>query len=66
MGRSLCACRLMQNGYNISSLAPNKGVGALVKKIIMQSVDPLPGQHSTHVTPPVFLNKVFHVASLLC
>lgn len=54
------ACRMMQNGYNISSLAPNKGYGALIKKIIMQTVDPLPGElsfalhHSAHSrrTPP--------------
>ncbi|KAK9919176.1 hypothetical protein WJX75_009872 [Coccomyxa subellipsoidea] len=40
---ALLLAQLLANGYNISSLAPNKGYGALIKRIIMQSVDPLPG-----------------------
>ncbi|CAL8463961.1 g3496 [Coccomyxa elongata] len=40
---ALLLSQLVQNGYNISTMGPNKGYGALIKKVIMQSVDPLPG-----------------------
>ena len=38
--------RLMQNGYNVSTLGPNKGKGALVKKLILATADPRAGAAS--------------------
>ena len=38
-----CACRLQANGYNVSTMAPNKGYGSLVKTAITSTATPMGG-----------------------
>lgn len=44
--RLVCVCRLLANGYNISTIAPNKGYSSLVKTAITGSADPMSGEHA--------------------
>lgn len=37
----------MQNGFNITTLSPNKGLGQDLKKLIMKSADPISGESRT-------------------
>ena len=36
-------CLVVQNGFNISTVSPNKGLALDLKKLIMSSSDPVPG-----------------------
>ena len=38
-----CICRLQANGYNVSTMAPNKGYGSLVKTVITSTATPMGG-----------------------
>ncbi len=37
-------CRLLANGYNVSTTAPNKGYATLVKTAITSTTDPMAGK----------------------
>lgn len=45
----------MASGYNVSTMAPNKGYGSLIKTAITSSADPMAGKHTaklpTNVAP---------------
>ena len=40
-------CRLLANGYNVSSMAPNKGYASLVKSAITSTATPVAGKHGS-------------------
>ena len=44
--RLFYVCRLLANGYNVSTMAPNKGYSSLVKTAITGSADPMSGDQA--------------------
>ena len=56
--RLFCVCRLLANGYNISTMAPNKGYSSLVKTAITGSADPMSGEHGLQIVQSLCCNQL--------